>query len=67
MENNHLSFLTSDLKTIEYIDYMASYKVQEIETIDKLVENQKLISPWPLYDLYDYDKKFKYICPKYPF
>ena len=66
MANNHLSFLTSDLKTIEYIDYMASYTVQEIETIDKLVEFQTLISPWPL-DLYDYDKKFKYICPKYPF
>ena len=60
-----LIFLVSDLKTIEYISYKASYKLKEVEVMQKLFHYDDLEYNWPL-DLYDLDNNFKPVCQKYP-
>jgi hypothetical protein len=55
----------NELKTIEYITYMATYKLEEATNFDRLVNYGDLKSPWPL-DLYQYDELYKLVCPKYP-
>ena len=59
--NSDIFFLLQDIQTLEYITYLASYKIKENETMMKTVNIDNLKNKWPL-DLYNY-KDFKIITP----
>ena len=62
--NSDIFFLLQDIQTLEYITYLASYKIKENETMMKTLNIDNLKNKWPL-DLYNY-KDFKIITPKIP-
>ena len=41
--NKEITFQIVDLKTVEYIDFMAAYKLKEIESMPKLLSFEKYI------------------------
>ena len=63
--DNVIEFLIDNLETIEYINYMNSYKLKENENMLKIIDFMDLKNVWPL-DLYILDDKYKLVTPKYP-
>ncbi len=63
--NNSINFLIESLQTIEYIDYLLSYKLKEKESMLKILDLKTLKFIWPM-DLYDYEE-FKIVTPKFCF
>ncbi len=55
----------NELKTFEYINYMAAYKLEKVTSADRFVQYANLKSPWSL-DLYQFMDLYKLVSPKYP-
>jgi len=62
---NDVYFQIEELQTIEYIHYMAAYKLKEIESIEKIISIKDLYNIWPL-DAYHLNSQFQLVIPKYP-
>ncbi len=62
---NDIYFQIEELQTIEYIHYMAAYKLKEIESIEKIISIKDLYNIWPL-DAYPLNSQFQLEIPKYP-
>lgn len=56
--------VVDEFQTLQYVDYLASYQIKQMESRLKIVEIIKLLSPWPL-DLYELRNSY-YLIPKYP-
>ena len=63
-KNNSVRFLIENMETIEYIDYMFSYKLKQNESMLKIIDLVNLKYIWPM-DLYDYNENFKLVTPKF--
>ena len=63
-KNQSMYFLVENLKTVEYLTNINCYKLQEIETMCRIIDLNNLKYYWPC-DLYCFLDEFKYIIPKY--
>jgi hypothetical protein len=58
-------FQIEEFQTVEYISYMAAFKLKEFESMEKLISVTDLHSIWPL-NFYNLNPHFQIAIPKYP-
>ena len=64
-KNDKINFLLQEFKTVSYINYLASYNLEETESMCKILTFENLKNKWPL-DLYEHENSIKLVTAKIP-